>query len=226
MRVISEYRDPRQSPLQTLVLHVEDKPGVLDRVASVFRRRAFNIASLSVGHTHRPGISRMTVVMEGGAAEAERAEANLHKLINVLSVDNVTERPSLERHLALVKVRCNPANRREILQLCEVFRARVVDIGPQALVAEITGSDSKIEGLVEVLRPFGILEMARTGAVAMSRGKQASEQGSRPGSGTASENEGSTETSNRAAVRDRISPPVIERVSLLSEDGRSLTAAR
>lgn len=226
MRVISGYRDPRQSPLQTLVLHVEDKPGVLDRVASVFRRRAFNIASLSVGHTHRPGISRMTVVMEGEAAEAERAEANLHKLVNVLSVDNITGRPSLERHLALVKVRCSPGSRREILQLCEVFRARVVDIGPEALVAEITGSDSKIEGLVEVLRPFGILEMARTGAVAMSRGKDASEQGSHAEKETKPVNQRPTEAGNRAAVRDRISPPVIERVSLLSEDRRSLTAAR
>ncbi|HSR50514.1 MAG TPA: acetolactate synthase small subunit [Acidobacteriota bacterium] len=226
MRVISGRRDIRQSPLQTLVLHVEDKPGVLDRVASVFRRRAFNIASLSVGHTHRPGISRMTVVMEGEAAEAQRAEANLHKLVNILSVENVTESPSVERHLALIKVRCNTSTRREILQICEVFRARVVDIGPQALVAEITGSDSKIEGLVEVLRPFEILEMARTGAVAMSRGKRAADLGVQADASKASKMEYENESDGRATVRDGFSPPVIERVSLLSEEKRSLTVAR
>lgn len=166
--VESIWRKEKQT--QTLVLYVEDCPGVLDRVASVFRRRAFNIQSLSVGPAEREGLSRMTVVMQGDRHEARRAEANLGKLINVLEVENITDAPAVERHLALIKVRSNPALRREILQICDVFRARVVDIGNSALIVESTGAAHKIDGLLEVLRPFGILEMARTGAVSMTRG--------------------------------------------------------
>ncbi len=156
--------------LQTFVVYVEDKPGALDRVASVFRRRSFNIASLTVGHTERPGISRMTVVMEGDESAALRAQHNLLKIVSVLDVENISEEATVERHLALIKIRCNPGARKEILQICEVFRARVVDIGNEALVVEITGAFGKIEGLIEVLAPFGIVELARTGAVSMRRG--------------------------------------------------------
>ncbi|MEE8584974.1 MAG: acetolactate synthase small subunit [Acidobacteriota bacterium] len=175
MQSVETIWEHKQSS-QTLVLHVEDRPGVLDRVASVFRRRAFNIQSLSVGPAERPGVSRMTVVMQGARAEAHRAEANLRKLINVLEVENISSIPSVERHLALIKIRTNPAGRREILQVCEVFRARVVDIGNQAMIVESTGTARKIDGLIEVLKPFGILEMACAGAVSMTRGLAASQK--------------------------------------------------
>lgn len=159
--------------LQTLVVYVEDRPGVLTRVASLFRRRSFNIASLTVGHTDQPGVSRMTIVMEGDDADALRCEANLYRLVNVLRVENVTHLPAVVRDLALVKVRCAAASRRDLLQVIEVFRARVIDMSVDAVIVEITGTEDKIEGLLDVLRPHGIIEMVRTGSVAMTRGAEA-----------------------------------------------------
>jgi acetolactate synthase-1/3 small subunit len=159
--------------LQVLVVYIEDKPGALNRVASLFRRRSFNIESLTVGHTHQPGISRMTLVMEGDDADAIRFEANLYKLVNVLRVENVTEMSNVIRDLALIKVRSDNKVRSEILQICEVFRARVVDVAVDAMIIEITGTEEKIEGLLDVLKPFGIIEMVRTGQVAMARGPEA-----------------------------------------------------
>ncbi len=156
----------------TLVVYVEDKPGVLNRVASLFRRRAFNIDSLSVGPTEQPGVSRMTIVVQADDATARRVEANLYKLVNVLRVEDVTFRPAVMRDLALIKVRAGREARAQILQLCEVFRAKALDVAPDTLIVEITGTEDKIEGLLEVLRPFGIVEMARTGRVAMTRGPQ------------------------------------------------------
>jgi acetolactate synthase-1/3 small subunit len=158
------------SDKQTMVLYVEDKPGVLNRVASLFRRRAFNIESLTVGHTDLPGVSRMTIVMDVDDDTALRVEANLYKLVNVLRVENVTHTPSVARDLALIKVKANIQNRAEVLQVCDVFRARVVDVATEALIIEITGMEEKIDGLLDVLRPFGILEMVRTGRVCMTRG--------------------------------------------------------
>lgn len=157
---------------QTLVAYVEDKAGVLNRVVSLFRRRAFNIRSLSVGRTDRPGISRMTIVMEGGQQEARRVESHLYKLVNILKVENVSCCSAVLRDLALIKVRSTDETRSQILQLCEVFRCRVVDVAPNTLMIEITGTEDKIEGLLEVLRPFGIREMVRTGVVAMTRGNE------------------------------------------------------
>jgi acetolactate synthase-1/3 small subunit len=154
----------------TFVVHVEDRPGVLTRVAEVFRRRAFNIESLTVGHTERSGVSRMTIVVEADAAAARRLEAHLYKLVNVLRVDNITDRPSVLRDLAMIKVATTNETRAQVMQLVEVFRARVVDVAPASLVVEITGTEDKIDGLLEVLRPYGVLEMARTGRVAMARG--------------------------------------------------------
>lgn len=158
---------------RTFVVYVEDKPGVLNRVASLFRRRAFNIDSLSVGQTDQPGVSRMTIVMEGDDGTARRVEANLYKLVNVLRVEDVSRRPSVLRDLALIKVRAGVAERAQVLQIAEVFRARVVDVAPEALILEITGTEDKIDGLLDVLRPFGIIEMARTGTLAMARGPEA-----------------------------------------------------
>ena len=162
-----------QASLQTYVVYVEDKPGVLNRIASLFRRRAFNIESLTVGRTEQPSISRMTIVMEGNDQKALRFEALLYKLVNVLRVENVSKTSSVERDLALVKVRSSREDRGQILQICDVFRARPVDVGVNALIVEITGSEEKIDGLIEVLRPFGIIELVRTGLVAMTRGAEA-----------------------------------------------------
>jgi len=154
---------------RTFVVLVEDVPGVLDRVASLFRRRAYNIESLSVGHTDREGVSHITVVMNADDRTASLVEANLYKVASVLEVKDVSNLPSVVRDLALIKVRADHKNRSEILQVAEVFRARVVDVSPEALIFEITGSEDKINGLIDVLRPFGILELARTGVVAMAR---------------------------------------------------------
>jgi acetolactate synthase-1/3 small subunit len=154
---------------RTFVVLVEDVPGVLDRVASLFRRRAYNIESLSVGHTDREGISHITVVIQADDRTASLVEANLYKVASVLDVKDISNLPSVVRDLALIKVRADHKNRASILQIAEVFRARVVDVSPEALIFEITGSEDKINGLVDVLRPFGILELARTGVVAMAR---------------------------------------------------------
>jgi acetolactate synthase I/III small subunit len=154
---------------QTLVVYVEDKPGVLNRVASLFRRRIFNIESLTVGHTDQPGVSRMTIVVEADEVMADRIEANLYKLVNVLRVENVTNHPSVVRDLALIKVQADVEARVQVLQIVDVFRARVVDVTNGSVIVEVTGTEDKIDGLIEVLRPYGIIEMVRTGIVAMSR---------------------------------------------------------
>ena len=154
----------------TLVLHVEDRPGVLNRVASLFRRRGFNIESLTVGHTEKPGVSRMTVVVDTDAHGAARLEANLYKLVHVLQVQNVTQMPSVFRDLAIIKVTTTPETRAEIMQLAHVFRARVLDVNHNTMLLETTGAEDKIDSFVEVLRGYGIVEMARTGRVAVTRG--------------------------------------------------------
>ena len=151
-------------------VYVEDIPGVLNRVASLFRRRAFNIESLTVGHTETAGVSRMTIVVDTDEHGAHRLEANLYKLVNVLRVDDITSRPSVERDLAMIKVATSPETRSHIMQLVEVFRARVVDVGPDAVIIETTGTEDKIDGLLDVLREYGVIEMVRTGRVAMARG--------------------------------------------------------
>lgn len=157
--------------LRTFVAYVEDQPGVLNRIASLFRRRNFNIVSLNVGRTHEPGISRMTVVVEADDDKARRIEANLYKLVNVLSVEDITNQPNIVRDIALIKVKAPPEKRSEVLQLCQVFRSRAVDVGPDTLVVEITGTQDKIMGLLTILEPFGVLEMVQSGTVAMTRGQ-------------------------------------------------------
>src|SRR5512140_2790903 len=154
----------------TLVMLVEDKPGVLNRIASLFRRRAFNIESLTVGHTEHPGISRMTIVIDGNQVMVDRVTANLYKLVNVIQVADLVDTPSVSRDLALIKVSVTAASRSEVMQLVEVYRSRIVDVANDSLIVEITGDESKINSFVDVLRPFGILEMVRTGLVAMARG--------------------------------------------------------
>ena len=157
--------------MRTLVARVEDKPGVLNRVASLFRRRAFNIESLTVGHTEEPGVSRMTIVVDSEKTDTEKVAQNLYKLVNVICVEDITESPMVVRDLALIKVKTNGGgSRSEVMQIVDTFRARVVDVSPKALMIEVTGAEDKIDGLAEVLEPYGIIEMVRTGRVAMVRG--------------------------------------------------------
>jgi acetolactate synthase I/III small subunit len=154
----------------TLIALVENKPGVLNRVASLFRRRNFNIESLNVGHTESQDISRMTIVLDSQEVDARKAEVNLYKLVNVIDVQDVTNLPAVTRDLALIKVSATPEQRAEIANLADIFRAKIVDVAPDSVIVEITGTEDKIESLVELLRPIGIMEMVRTGQVAMMRG--------------------------------------------------------
>ncbi len=155
---------------QTLIATVENKPGVLNRVASLFRRRNFNIDSLNVGRTENPDFSRMTIVVDSRDTEARKVEANLYKLVNVVDVQDVTHRPALLRELALIKVKASPSQRGEIVNLASIFRARIVDVAEECVVVQIVSGEEKVNSLIELLRPFGIIEMVRTGHVAMMRG--------------------------------------------------------
>lgn len=153
-----------------LVVYTDDEPGVLTRVASLIRRRGFNIHSLTVGPTERAGLSRMTIVVDAEAPTVRQAVEHLRKLVNVLEVQQLGDRPMVVRDLVLVRVATAPEVRSEVLQLAQVFRAAVVDIAEDSIVIECTGSLAKIDALVDSMRPFGILELGRTGAVAMARG--------------------------------------------------------
>jgi len=154
----------------TIVALVDDKPGVLNRVTSLFRRRAFNIDSLTVGRTETPGISRMTIVVDAEEQNIERLIAYLVKLVNVIQVFNLSSVPTVNRDLAMIKVGANAENRMHITQIVDVFRARIVDVTNTSFIIEITGDEEKIEGFIDVLRPWGIIEMVRTGIVTMARG--------------------------------------------------------
>ena len=156
--------------MQTFAVYVDNKPGVLNRVASLFRRRAFNIESLTVGHTETPGLSRMTIVVDTDERGARLVEANLYKLIPVRRVDNITKVPTIGRDLAMIKVAATGEARTHVMQLVDVYRARIVDVSPESLVIETTGTEDKIDSLLEVLRPYGVIEMVRTGRVEMVRG--------------------------------------------------------
>ena len=154
----------------TLVARVFDEPGVLNRVASLFRRRAFNIESLTVGQSEAKDYSRMTVVVDTARVPARLVEESLRKLVPVAEVRDVTDLPTVDRDLALIRVRCAPADRAEVAQLADIFRGRIVDVAPESVIVEVTGDGGKVDGLVDLLRPRGILEMVRTGKVAMLRG--------------------------------------------------------
>jgi acetolactate synthase-1/3 small subunit len=156
--------------MQTFAVYVDNKPGVLNRVASLFRRRAFNIESLTVGHTETNGLSRMTIVVDTDERGARLVEANLYKLIPVRRVVNITRVPTIARDLAMIKVAATGDGRTQVMQLVDVYRARIVDVSPESLVIETTGTEDKIDSLLEVLRPYGVLEMVRTGRVEMARG--------------------------------------------------------
>lgn len=153
----------------TLIALMEDKPGVLNRVSSLFRRRNYNIESLSVGHSETPDISRMTIVVHGDDRIVEQVVRQLCKLINVTQVLNVSSQPTVIRELALIKVKAAAGTRSEIMELVNVFRARIIDVGATSLTVEITGPEDRVNSLIGLLRPYGIEEIARTGRVAMVR---------------------------------------------------------
>jgi acetolactate synthase I/III small subunit len=156
--------------MQTLIAYVENKPGVLNRVSSLARRLAINIDSLTVGPTDNLEIARMTIVAHTDERGAHRLESSLEKLVDVLLAENVSERSLLERDLALIKVSADQTSRPHLMELIKVFRARVIDVAPESLILEVSGTVDKIDGLLEVLRPFGVLEMARSGRISMTRG--------------------------------------------------------
>lgn len=155
---------------RTLVGLMEDKPGVLSHVSNLFRRRNYNIESLSVGHSETPGISRMTVVVHGDDAVVEQVIKQLYKLVNILKVSDIQDNASVTRELALIKVYAPAATRAEIKQLVDIFRANIIDVALESLTIEISGTEDKVDSLIAMLRPYGIKELARTGRVAMVRG--------------------------------------------------------
>jgi len=162
--------------LHTFVAYVEDLPGVLTRVASLFRRLNININSLTVGRSERQGLSRLTLVCEASAEAGDRIRASLFKLENVVDVDDIAQAPSVTRELALIKVAVTAANRGQVFDLAEVFRAGIVDLTSESLIIEMTGVESKIEGLIEILREDEgrILEICRSGKMTMRRGQHTS----------------------------------------------------
>ena len=157
----------------TLVVLVEDHPGVLNRVVSLMRRRSFNIDSITVGHSEQPGVSRMTLVVVGRDDEIEQVGKQLYKLMEVLKVQDLTDANAISHELAMVKVAAKAQHRAEILQIAQIYDARVVDATPNSLLLEAVGSEERIDSLLTMLKGFGIRELVRTGAVAMARGAQA-----------------------------------------------------
>ena len=154
----------------TLVALVEDRPGVLNRVSSLFRRRNFNIESIAVGHSEQPGLSRMTIVVDGATTAVEQVRKQLDKVIEVVKVIDISEEPIVARELALIKVHATSSTRSEIIQIVDIFRANIIDVSPSSLIVEVTGDTDKLDSLYNLLKRFGVKELARTGRIAMARG--------------------------------------------------------
>jgi len=154
----------------TLVALVEDKPGVLSRMASLFRRRSFNIESIAVGHSETPHLSRVTIVVDGATTVVEQVRKQLDKVIDVVRVSDITGDGIIARELALIKVKSTASTRSEIMQIVDIFRANIIDVGSGSVTIEVTGDEDKIDSLFNLLRGFGIDELARTGRIAMTRG--------------------------------------------------------
>lgn len=161
----------------TIAVIVENKPGVLTRISGLFSRRGFNIESLSVGATDNPAYSRMTISVEGDDVVLEQVVKQLSKLINVIRVSRLDPEESVERELAIIKVSANKDTRSEIMQIVSVFRARIIDVSQRSLIIEVTGDEKKVDALQQMLRQFGIKEMARTGKVSMVRGSKVVQAG-------------------------------------------------
>jgi acetolactate synthase-1/3 small subunit len=149
---------------------VSDKPGVLNRVASLFRRRGFNIESIAVGASEVPDVSRMTIVVDGATTLIEQVRKQLDKVIDVIKVSDITGGSTITRELALIKVKSNPGTRSEIMQIVDIFRAKIVDVAIDSLTVEVTGDEAKVNSLYNLLRGFGIKEISRTGVIGMTRG--------------------------------------------------------
>ncbi|MFC1971881.1 acetolactate synthase small subunit [Chloroflexota bacterium] len=154
----------------TLVALVEDKPGVLNRVSSLFRRRGFNIESITVGHSEVPHLSRMTIVVDGANTQVEQVRKQLDKVIDTVKVYEISSEDMIALELALIKVQANSDNRSEVIQIVDIFKANIVDVAPDSLTISVTGDEDKIDSLFDLLRTFGIKEIARTGRIAMNRG--------------------------------------------------------
>ena len=160
----------------TMIAWMEDKPGVLNRVAGLFRRRNFNIESLAVGHSEVPGISRMTFVARGTDRDMAQIKTQLYKLINVTAVEDVTHIATVDREMALIKVQVQNGNRAEIMQIVSIFRATIVDVALNSLIIQIVGPEDRVNSLTRLLDSFGIVEMVRTGRVSMARGSDVEEE--------------------------------------------------
>ncbi|MBW5447000.1 acetolactate synthase small subunit [Cohnella sp. CFH 77786] len=156
----------------TISILVNDQPGVMQRVSGLFGRRGFNIESITVGSSEEPGLSRMVIVTTGDDRTLEQIQKQLYKLIDVIKVVDVSSNPMVARELGLIKVSAEPAARPEILGIVETFRAAVVDIGPSTLIVQVVGDTEKIDAMVELLKPYGIRELSRTGVTAMARGSR------------------------------------------------------
>jgi acetolactate synthase-1/3 small subunit len=154
----------------TLVALVEDKPGVLNEMASLFRRRGFNIESIAVGQSEVPHLSRTTIVVNGATTMVEQVRKQLDKLVDVVKVSDITGEEIISRELALIKVKTTPASRSEIIEIVDIFRANIVDVGADSVTIEVTGDEDKVNSLLKLLRGFGIREITRTGSIAMTRG--------------------------------------------------------
>ncbi len=181
----------------TISVLVENKPGVLARISGLFSARGYNIDSLAVGETDDPDVSRMTIIVRGDERVLDQVEKQLAKLVDVLRVIDFVGMPHVERDLALVKMKTTPQTRIEIMQIAEVFRAKVVDISKGTLTLELTGPEEKIQALVDLMKPFGIKEVVRTGIIAMARGSHLAAE-------RAPEDGGMTEPETAA---DAASPP-------------------
>jgi len=158
----------------TIVALVMDKPGVFNRISSLFRRRGFNMESIAVGHSELANISRVTIVVDGSTVQVEQVRKQLEKIIDVVKVTDITMRDTITRELALIKVHANSNTRSEIIQIVDIFRAKIVDVAGDSVTVEVTGDSSKVETLFKLLKVFGIKEIARTGYIAMTRGDTAS----------------------------------------------------
>ncbi len=156
----------------TLIALVQDKPGVLNRMASLFRRRGFNIESIAVGRSELPHLSRITIVINGAATMVEQVRKQVDKVIDVVKVSDLTDSNMVARELALIKVKATSATRSEIMQIVDIFRANIIDVAPDSVTVEVTGDEEKVNSLFNLLRGFGIKEVARTGCIAMTRGSQ------------------------------------------------------
>lgn len=164
---------PIDRPHHTVVALMQDQPGVLNRVASMFRRRGFNIESLTVGHTNTPGISRMTIEVDAATTDVEQVIKQLSKLIEIIKVHEITHQPKVSHELALIKVAASGSARAEVIQIAGAFRANVLDVSSESIMLEISGPGDTIDSLVDLLSAYGVSEMVRTGSVAMVRGAAA-----------------------------------------------------